>query len=98
MLRRLIGPLALHPDLGCIATVSLCGGWIHFGGAHIPSVAFLLFEEPAGSITIPADAPESQAEFVKRRNWNVMKFAEEYGLKLVGASFFLTEANEQPEK
>ncbi|KAH6903071.1 phosphatidylethanolamine-binding protein [Coprinopsis sp. MPI-PUGE-AT-0042] len=64
-------------------------------GSGLHRYTFLLFEEPAGSITIPADAPENQAEFEKRRRWNAIKFAEEYNLKLVGATFFLTQANEE---
>ena len=52
-------------------------------------VAFLLFVEPpsAGPLQIPADAPEYKNERVERRKWDVWKFAQQYGLKLVGANF-----------
>ncbi|KAF8996427.1 phosphatidylethanolamine-binding protein [Cyathus striatus] len=63
-------------------------------GTGLHRYAFLLFEEPSGSITIHPDAAEYQAAFEKRRKWNAMNFAQHHGLKLVGATFFLTKANE----
>ena len=50
--------------------------------------AFLLFEEPASGYSIPAGAIEHSSERPDRRKWNAMKFAKQYGLKLVGATFF----------
>jgi len=53
---------------------------------------FLLFEEPVGGYEIPPDAPERGAEVEQRRGWSVVAFGEKYGLKLVGADFFLLGA------
>ena len=52
---------------------------------------FLLFEEPA-SFSIPGDAVEHVATLKDRRSWNAGAFAEKYGLKLVGANFFVTQS------
>lgn len=52
--------------------------------------AFLLFEEPAGKdFTVPEGEPEYGAALEERRSWDAYKFGEKYGLKLVGATFFL---------
>lgn len=53
---------------------------------------FLLFEEPIGGYEIPAGVPECGAELERRRSWNAVAFGEKYGLKLVGADFFLLRA------
>jgi len=53
---------------------------------------FLLFEEPTGGYEIPTDAPEYGAELEQRRSWDAVAFGERYGLKLVGADFFLLRA------
>ena len=53
---------------------------------------FLLFEEPIGGYKITAAAPEHGAELEQRRSWNAVVFGEKYGLKLVGADFFLLRA------
>ena len=53
---------------------------------------FLLFEEPIGGYKITAAAPEHGAELEQRRRWNAVVFGEKYGLKLVGADFFLLRA------
>jgi hypothetical protein len=53
--------------------------------------AFLLFEEPEGGVTVPPGAVEYGSQLAERRSWNTMKFADQYGLKLVGANFFLCE-------
>ena len=53
---------------------------------------FLLFEEPTGGYEIPAGAPEHGVELEQRRGWDPVAFGEEYGLKLVGADFFLLGA------
>lgn len=52
---------------------------------------FLLFQEPAGGLTISANAIEHQAEVGHRAKWNAMAFAHKHNLKPVGANFFLTE-------
>lgn len=52
---------------------------------------FLLFEEPA-SFSIPKGAIEHVATSKDRRSWNAWAFAEKYGLKLVGANFFVTQS------
>ena len=53
---------------------------------------FLLFEEPTGGYEIPSGAPEYGAELEQRRSWDAVAFGERYGLKLVGADFFLLRA------
>jgi len=53
---------------------------------------FLLFEEPTGGYEIPTGASEYGAEPEQRRGWNAVAFGEKYGLKLVGADFFLSRA------
>jgi len=58
-------------------------------GTGIHRYVFLLFHEPSSGITIPKDAPENGDETDQRRSFDVLKFAEHYGLKLVGANFFL---------
>ncbi|KAF9457374.1 PEBP-like protein [Collybia nuda] len=50
---------------------------------------FLLFEEPKLGYTIPEGAPEYGAALEERRSWNAVDFGKRYGLKLVGANFFL---------
>ncbi|KAH7918164.1 PEBP-like protein [Leucogyrophana mollusca] len=50
--------------------------------------ALLLFEEPSPDFAIPADVVECQAGVDRRPKWDAAKFAEAYGLKLVGVNFF----------
>jgi len=52
---------------------------------------FLLFQEPVEGVTIPSHAVEHKGDMKSRAKWNAMAFAEKYGLKLVGANFFLTQ-------
>ena len=54
-------------------------------------VAFVLFREPVGGVTIPEGAKEYGAELEQRRSWNAVQFGEQYGLELVGASYFLVK-------
>lgn len=54
---------------------------------------FLLFEEPPG-FSIPQGAVEYGAELEQRRSWNPIEFGEKYGLKLVGANYFLVRSTE----
>ncbi|KAI0066944.1 PEBP-like protein [Artomyces pyxidatus] len=57
---------------------------------------FLLFQEPSssdGPFGIPSDAPEHGAALEERRKWGGVEFGERFGLKLVGASFFLVRAD-----
>ena len=56
-------------------------------------IVFLLFEEPAHGYTVPLEAIEHNAEFTSRVNWDAVKFAEEYGLRLAGVNFFFTEVS-----
>jgi len=64
-------------------------------GSGFHRYVFLLFEEPAGTeLTIPADAPEHGAALEQRRSWDAMAFGEKYGLKLVGATYFLVKSVE----
>ena len=51
---------------------------------------FLLFEEPIGGYEIPAMAQEHEVELEHRRGWDVAAFGRNYGLKLVGADFFVS--------
>ncbi len=55
---------------------------------------FLLFEEPAGAteFIIPEGAPEYGAALEERRSWGAVRFGERYGLKLVGATYFLVRS------
>ncbi|KAI0828479.1 PEBP-like protein [Trametes gibbosa] len=58
---------------------------------------FLLFQEPAASaepFVVPKGAPEHGAALEQRRSWNPVAFAEQYGLTLVGANYFLVRAEE----
>ena len=59
-------------------------------------VAFLLFQEPSGSepFTVPDDSPEYGAALEERRSWDAVKFAEKYGLKLVGANYMLIRSSD----
>jgi hypothetical protein len=57
-------------------------------------LVFLLFEEPIGGYDIPASAPEHDTELGGRRNWDAVDFGEKYGLKLVGADFFISKATD----
>lgn len=57
---------------------------------------FLLFQEPSSSpVKIEEGAPEYGSALEERRSWDVMQFAEKYGLKLVGANFLTLKAVEQ---
>lgn len=60
--------------------------------AH-PFVAFLLFEQPT-SFSVPEHAPEYGAALEERRSWNAVEFGNKYGLRLVGANFFLVQSVE----
>ncbi|KAI0635465.1 PEBP-like protein [Trametes polyzona] len=57
---------------------------------------FLLFQEPASAepFAVPQGAPEYGSVLEQRRSWNPIAFAEKYGLKLVGANYFLVRAPE----
>jgi len=57
-------------------------------------LVFLLFEEPKGGVLVPSGAIEHEAQKELRRSWKAVDFAKQYNLKLVGANFFLTEAEE----
>ncbi|KAH8096903.1 PEBP-like protein [Cristinia sonorae] len=57
---------------------------------------FLLFQEPP-NLVIPESAPEHGAALEERRSWDPIKFANQYGLKLVGANYFLVRSEEQAE-
>ncbi|KAF8654632.1 hypothetical protein AX16_003513 [Volvariella volvacea WC 439] len=61
-------------------------------GSGVHRYVFLLFEEPARGVVIPEDAPEHGAALEQRRSWNAVKFGQTYGLKLVGANFFLVRS------
>ncbi|OJT03248.1 OV-16 antigen [Trametes pubescens] len=59
-------------------------------------VVFLLFQEPASAepFLVPQGQPEYGAALEERRSWNPVTFANKYGLKLVGANYFLVRAPE----
>ncbi|KAF8060727.1 PEBP-like protein [Lyophyllum atratum] len=61
-------------------------------GSGIHRYTFLLFEEPASGFTVPEGAPEYGAALEERRSWNAVDFGEKYGLRLVGANYFLVQA------
>ena len=50
---------------------------------------FLLFREPARGVDFTIDDFGGGHERQQRRHWNAIKFAEQKGLRLVGANFFL---------
>jgi len=50
---------------------------------------FLLFREPAGGVNFTTDDFGGEHARQQRWHWKAMKFAEQKGLKLVGANFFL---------
>ncbi|TEB22535.1 PEBP-like protein [Coprinellus micaceus] len=54
---------------------------------------FLLFEDPTPDYSVAAEAVEHNGEFTSRRNWNALKFADEYVLKLVGVNYFFCEVS-----
>ncbi|KAI0329364.1 PEBP-like protein [Cubamyces sp. BRFM 1775] len=60
---------------------------------------FLLFQEPASAepFAVPQGAHEYGAALEERRSWSPVAFAEKYGLKLVGANYFLVNAPEVPQ-
>ena len=63
--------------------------------------AFLLFQEPTGSVpfAVPHGAPEYGAVLEERRSWDPIAFAEKHGLKLAGANYFLVTSPEvQPSE
>ncbi|EIW56216.1 PEBP-like protein [Trametes versicolor FP-101664 SS1] len=57
---------------------------------------FLLFQEPASAepFVVPQGQPEYGAALEERRSWNPVTFASKYGLKLVGANYFLVRSPE----
>ncbi|OSD07887.1 PEBP-like protein [Trametes coccinea BRFM310] len=57
---------------------------------------FLLFQEPASAqpFVVPQGEPEYGATLEERRSWSPVAFAQEHGLKLVGANYFLVRAPE----
>ncbi|KAL1938723.1 hypothetical protein VTO73DRAFT_11326 [Trametes versicolor] len=57
---------------------------------------FLLFQEPASAepFVVPQGQPEYGAALEERRSWNPVTFASKYGLKLVGANYFLVSSPE----
>ncbi|KAF9524733.1 PEBP-like protein [Crepidotus variabilis] len=63
-------------------------------GSGLHRYVFLLFQEPAGGFTVPQGSVETDSEFNARRNWDAIKFADKHSLKLVGATYFLTEVKE----
>ncbi|KAG5640727.1 hypothetical protein DXG03_007420 [Asterophora parasitica] len=61
-------------------------------GSGVHRYAFLLFEEPSSGFAVPEGAAEYGAALEERRSWNAVDFGTKYGLKLVGANFFLVQA------
>ena len=55
---------------------------------------FLVFQEPSGGVNIRSDAIERNGDTKARSNWNALTFAEKYGLKLVGISYFMTQVSQ----
>ncbi|PPR08279.1 hypothetical protein CVT24_001119 [Panaeolus cyanescens] len=85
--------VARRPVAGIIVTVRRIA--FEFGSSLFTfEQVFLLYQEPSGGLHVPDDAVEHQGEFTSRRKWNATAFAEKYGLKLVGANFFITKATE----
>jgi hypothetical protein len=53
---------------------------------------FLLFEEPVGGYEIPTMAQEHEVKLEQRKGWDAVAFGKNYGLKPVGADFFVSRA------
>ncbi|KZT06717.1 PEBP-like protein [Laetiporus sulphureus 93-53] len=55
---------------------------------------FLLYQEPASSepLAIPQGAAEHESTLEERRSWDPIAFGDKYGLRLVGATYFLVNA------
>jgi len=62
-------------------------------GSGYHRYVFLLFQEPSGGINLSADAVERKGDFEARPKWNALTFAENYGLKLVGINYFMTQVS-----
>lgn len=54
---------------------------------------FLVFQEPSGGVNIRDGAVERNGDTKARSKWNALTFAEEYGLKLVGINYFMTQVS-----
>ncbi|THU78255.1 PEBP-like protein [Dendrothele bispora CBS 962.96] len=62
-----------------------------FPGSGLHRYTFLLFQEPPG-FSLPPDAKEFGDSIPERRHWKAFEFGEKYGLKLVGANYFIVRA------
>lgn len=56
-------------------------------------LVFLLFQEPSGGINLRNDSVEHNGDVKARSKWNALAFAEDYGLKLVGVNYFMTQVS-----
>ncbi|KAF9258751.1 PEBP-like protein [Marasmius fiardii PR-910] len=61
-------------------------------GSGLHRYTLLLFQEPKGGVSIPEGAKEYGATLEERRSWNAVEFGKQYGLKLVGANYFLVRS------
>lgn len=61
-------------------------------GSGLHRYTFLLFREPADFSGVPEGAVEYGSELEQRRSWNAVDFGEQYGMTLVGASYFLVQS------
>lgn len=63
-------------------------------GSGFHRYIFLLFQEPSSEFTVPQGEPEHGSTLEDRRSWDAIKFGEKYGLKLVGATYFLVKSKD----
>ncbi|KAJ6554100.1 phosphatidylethanolamine-binding protein [Mycena sp. CBHHK59/15] len=62
-------------------------------GSGLHRYTFVLYREPP-NFSLPADASELDPAIEARRRWNAVKFGEQYGLEIVGASFYLVRSED----
>ncbi|KAI9566975.1 PEBP-like protein [Boletus coccyginus] len=55
---------------------------------------FLLYQEPSVDFSIPTHAREYESRPKDRAKWNAARFADEYGLKLVGVNYVVVRGDE----
>ena len=91
---RLIVHLVLLPRISFIVIAHSCSLPVLKKMTSLSLVIFLLFSEPA-EFTAPEGAKEAGAELKQQsRSWDGLIIAKEYGLKLVGATWFRARSEE----
>ncbi|KAF7312860.1 hypothetical protein MKEN_00970300 [Mycena kentingensis (nom. inval.)] len=60
-------------------------------GSGLHRYTFILFREPP-NFTLPPDASELDPTIEARRRWSPVKFAQDNGLEIVGATYYLVRS------